>query len=190
MTTAELTWSLKDDADSYVVEFSEDSLLFNSIVKTINVAPDEVPFSYTLEGQTLYSVRVKGISASGIGESKWTQTAFRTDAENIFYPVDPEDVTGNSAILKWPAASEVTNFIINPGNIDRQITPLEIEAGEATLTGLTGETTYTVISMLRVLCREDQPLAEQNSMSRVITQIWIPGLQMLQMAILLLQIKH
>ncbi len=147
MTTAELTWSLKDDADSYVVEFSEDSLLFNSIVKTINVAPDEVPFSYTLEGQTLYSVRVKGISASGIGESKWTQTAFRTDAENIFYPVDPEDVTGNSAILKWPAASEVTNFIINPGNIDRQITPLEIEAGEATLTGLTGETTYTVKMM-------------------------------------------
>lgn len=143
-TTAEITWNLKKDADSYVVEFSEDSLLFNSIVKTINVAPNEIPFSYTLEGQTLYSVRVKGVSSASLEDSKWSAVAFRTEAENIFYPIDPLDVKATSASVKWPAGSEVTKFIINPGNIERQITSEERTAGEATITGLTGETTYTV----------------------------------------------
>jgi hypothetical protein len=143
-TTAEITWKLKDDAESYVIEFSEDSLLFGSIVKTLSVAPNEVPVSVALDGQTLYSVRIKGVSAASLEDSKWTSTAFRTEAENIFYPVDPLDVKATSATLKWPAGSEVTNFMINPGNVDRPITAEEVAAGEATLTGLTGETSYNV----------------------------------------------
>lgn len=146
-TTAEITWKLKDDADSYVVEFSEDSLLFNSIIKTITVAPNEIPFSYMLEGQTLYSVRIKGVSSDDLADSKWTAKAFRTEAENILYAIDPLGVMATSATLKWPAGSEVTNFLIQPGNIERTITPEEAAAGEATISGLTGETAYTVKMM-------------------------------------------
>jgi hypothetical protein len=143
-TTAEITWNLKKDADSYVVEFSEDSLQFGSIVKSIEVAPNEVPISVALDGQTLYSVRVKGVSNASLDDSKWTATAFRTEAENIFYPIDPLDIKATSVTLKWPAGSEVTHFIINPGNVNRPITSEEIAAGVATITGLTGETTYNV----------------------------------------------
>ncbi|TNF43464.1 MAG: DUF4957 domain-containing protein, partial [Bacteroidetes bacterium] len=143
-TTAEITWSQKDDAESYVVEFSEDSLQFSSIVKTLNVAPNEIPISVPLDGQTLYSVRVKGVSSAGMEDSKWTAAAFRTEAENIFYPVNPSDVGATSTTLKWPAGSEVTHFIIDPGNVNRPVKPEEIAAGIATITGLTGETTYNV----------------------------------------------
>ena len=144
MTTVELNWDLRDDADSYVVEISEDSLEFSSIIKTVNVARNEVPVSITLDGQTQYSARVKGVSDSGIDDSKWTMIAFKTDAENIFETLDPENIKATSVTLNWLAGSDVTNFIINPGNTDRPITDQEKADGEATITGLTGETEYTI----------------------------------------------
>lgn len=145
MTTAELKWDTKSDADSYVVEISEDSLAFTNIIKTVTVAPDEIPYSVLLEGQTLYSVRVKGISESGLGESKWAESAFRTSAENIFAPLAGEDIKATTVSLNWPAGSEVTNFIITPGDINRTITDQEKAEGIATISGLSGETKYTVV---------------------------------------------
>lgn len=146
-TTVELTWRLKEDAEHYIVEFSEDSLLFNTIIKTVEVSPDGLPFSYTLEGETQYSARVKGVSAGNLEDSKWVQIAFKTDAENILLPLAGDDIKATTVIIKWPAGSDATRFVINPGNIERAITPQEIAAGEATITGLTGETTYTIRMM-------------------------------------------
>ena len=54
-TTVELAWTLGKDASSYVIEFSEDSLKFTAIVKTVTVAPDKIPYSIVLDGQTQYS---------------------------------------------------------------------------------------------------------------------------------------
>ncbi len=144
MTTAELSWEVRPDAASYIVEFSEDSLEFNNIVASETVMPDEIPFSYRLAGETLYSARIKGVSNKGIEDSKWTEIVFRTDAENILYPLEDGDVQAKSAIIKWPAGEEATHFVINPGNINRPITAEEIAAGEATITDLTGETEYNV----------------------------------------------
>jgi hypothetical protein len=144
MTTAELTWDTKADASSYMVEISEDSLAFTHIVKTIKVLPTEIPYSIVLDGQTLYSARVKGISDSGLGESKWTAVAFKTAAENIFSPLVDADIQATSVTVKWPAGSDVTNFIITPGNINRAITTQEKADGMAIITGLTGETAYTI----------------------------------------------
>ncbi len=144
LTTVELSWTVSDNVDHYVVEFSEDSLLFNSIVKTVEVAPDEVPFSQLLDGETQYSARIKGVSAEGLEDSKWSAIAFKTDPENIFYALADGDVKATTAVLKWPAGSEVTHFLIMPGNIERTITTEEKAAGEAEITGLTGETSYTV----------------------------------------------
>jgi len=143
-TTVELAWTLGKDASSYVIEFSEDSLKFTAIVKTVTVAPDKIPYSIILDGQTQYSARIKGVSASGIPDSKWATIAFKTDAENIFSTVAGTDIQATSVTLKWPAGSDVTNFLITPGNIQRTITASEKAAGVATITGLTGETDYTV----------------------------------------------
>ena len=142
-TTAEISWVLRSDAESYVVEISEDNLLFTNIVKTATVNPSEVPYSVPLEGETQYSVRVKGVS-SATADSKWLATTFMTQAENILLPVAPNDIKATSATVKWPAGSDVTNFIITPGNVNRAITSSEKAAGAAIITGLTGETTYNV----------------------------------------------
>ena len=144
MTTAEISWNLRDDADSYVVEISEDSLLFNTIVRTVEVAPDEVPVSIVLEGQTQYSARVKGVSNGGVADSKWAEVAFKTDAENIFAPLAGEKITANSVTINWPAGESADKFVILPGNTERVITADEIAAGEATITGLNSETEYTI----------------------------------------------
>ncbi|MFA5328233.1 MAG: DUF5123 domain-containing protein [Prolixibacteraceae bacterium] len=145
MTTAEITWDTKSDAESYVLEISKDSLQFNNIVETITVTPDQIPYSVLLDGQTVYSARIKGVSNSGIADSKWAVTAFKTDAENIFAPLAGENIKATSVILNWPAGSDVTNFLITPGDVNRTITDQEKADGMATITGLTGETTYTVL---------------------------------------------
>lgn len=146
-TTAEFVWDTKTDAASYVVEISKDSLAFTNIVKTVTVLPTQIPYSILLDGQTLYSARVKGVSDSGIADSKWAQIAFKTAAENIFAPLLGTDIQATSVTLSWPAGSDVTNFIINPGVINRAITDQEKADGKATITGLTGETLYTVLLM-------------------------------------------
>ncbi len=144
MTTIELTWDLRDDAAQYVVEFSEDSLAFNSIIRTVTVMPDELPLQETFDGQTRYSARVKGVSGEGLSDSKWSAVTIMTDAENIFLPIQDGDIDALEATLRWQANSDVTHFVIIPGNTQREITDGEKEDGVATLTGLTGDTDYTV----------------------------------------------
>jgi hypothetical protein len=147
LTTIELTWNIRDDADHYVVEFSEDSLLFTSIVRTVEVMPDELPLQELFDGATTYSARVKGISASGAADSKWSVVTIKTDAENIYLPIQDGDIDATTATLRWAPNSDVTNFIINPGNTSRTITADEKIAGIAIIDGLTGDTDYTVALM-------------------------------------------
>jgi len=143
-TTAEIAWDTKADADSYVVEISEDSLAFTNIVKTITVTSEEIPFSILLDGATRYSVRIKGVSKTGLADSKLSAIVFKTDAENIISPLAGVDIQGSSVTIKWPAGSEVSHFLIIPGNVERIITDQEKVAGVATIIGLTGETAYSV----------------------------------------------
>ncbi|WP_160118557.1 DUF4957 domain-containing protein [Chryseotalea sanaruensis] len=144
LTTIELTWDLRDEAVEYVVEFSEDSLEFTSIIRTVTVSPDDLPLQEVFDGETRYSARVKGIGANGFGESNWATVTIMTAQENIFLPVIDGDIAATTATLRWPAGSNVTSFLINPGAISRAITEDEKAAGIATITGLTGETNYTV----------------------------------------------
>jgi hypothetical protein len=143
-TTIELTWELRADAEEYVVEFSEDSLKFNTIIKTATVQRDELPYQAVFDGGTRYSARVKGVGAD-IGDSNWIGVTIMTDQENIFLPVQDGDIEAVSATVRWPANSDVTNLIINPGGVDRPITDNEKIAGSAIVTGLTGETDYTIL---------------------------------------------
>ena len=144
--TAELTWDLSDSASSYVVEISQDSLEFNSIIKTVEVAPDEIPVSITLEGEEQYSARVKGVSSS-LEESKWATVVFETDAENIFNTLADGSIGKTQVMVTWPESSEVTHFIISTDGADdvrRDITEAEVAAGEATITGLAFGTDYGI----------------------------------------------
>lgn len=147
INTIRLNWSLRDGADRYVVELHEDSLEFNNLVYTSEVLPSEATpyyqFNVALAGETVYSARVKGVSDAGKGDSNWSTTTVRTPAENIFLPLPPINVQDTYVTLLWPAGSEVTHVILNPGNINREISVGEKAAGEVTVEDLDGATTYT-----------------------------------------------
>jgi hypothetical protein len=143
-TTIELNWSPREGVSSYVVEFSEDSLLFSTIIFTDEVTADELPYRHTLSGETRYSARVKSVGSEGIEDSKWAAVTIETAAENIFKTLPGDNVQDTYATLLWNVGGDMTHFLINPGNIERPITAEEKAAGEATITGLTGSTDYTV----------------------------------------------
>jgi hypothetical protein len=107
--------------------------------------PDELPLQETFDGQTRYSARVKGVSEAGLEDSKWSAVTIMTDPENIYLPIQDGDIDALEATLRWQPNSDVTHFMINPGNAQRPITGDEKAAGIATITGLTGDTEYTIV---------------------------------------------
>jgi hypothetical protein len=143
LTTIELNWDVREGVDYYIVEYSEDSLEFNTIIRTMEVTADDLPFQQLFDGETRYSARVKAVT-DGVDDSNWTAVTIETAQENIFLAIQDGDIAATEATLRWTPNSEVTHVIINPGNVQRTITAEEKEAGVATITGLTGETEYTV----------------------------------------------
>jgi hypothetical protein len=139
-----LNWTPVRGAEEYTVEFSEDSLQFGAIVQTETVTAERLPVTFVMSGETQYSVRVKA-TAADIADSKWAMAAFKTDAENIFQPINLSDIEATQVTVRWPAGSEATDLVVNPGNITRPVTAGERENGYATITGLASETTYTVV---------------------------------------------
>lgn len=153
-------WNSVKDADSYVIEvFDNGDLNFDGTpVITIQDITSNGTLSnpYTiqgLEGETGYSVRIKAVSAS-IADSKWSSGTVKTNTEQIFLPIDSEELKATEVILRWTAGETATQIVLtaldkdgNPvGNdIIHTITNEEIAAGAATITGLTGETSYSAV---------------------------------------------
>lgn len=143
MTTLELTWQSYGDPDAFVVEISE-SEDFGSVLATHTVGADELPFQISLEGETLYHARVKAVKESS-HDSKWVATSITTDAEQIFLSSQDGDIKATEVTVRWPEGSEVTHLVINPGGTERPISDEERASGIAVISGLTGQTEYTLI---------------------------------------------
>lgn len=139
----ELNWTVSENVNSYIVEFSKDSLDFDNIVRTVEVNPNELPVLVPLESETLYSVRVKAISDRGLDDSSWAVTTTRTLTEQIFIEGEDGDIKATEAVLRWVPNSDVTEISFSPGDITYTITSEDKAAGTATVTGLTSETDYT-----------------------------------------------
>ncbi|WP_031426194.1 DUF5123 domain-containing protein [Flavimarina sp. Hel_I_48] len=139
----ELNWTINENANSYIVEFANDSISFDNIVKTVEVNPDEVPVLVPLESETFYSIRVKAISDRGLDDSSWANARAQTLTEQLFLEGDPSDIKAREALFRWVPDSDVTEINISPGDISHTITPEEETSGMATVTDLTPETDYT-----------------------------------------------
>jgi hypothetical protein len=140
-TTVTFTWATSKTAENYVLEISESST-YTPIAHTATIAPANVPYTVVLDGETKYYARVKAIS-SVANDSKWAEVSFQTDPENIILAKVDGDIQATTAIVRWPANSNVTHLLITPGDIRRDISAAEKAAGLATISGLAGETTYT-----------------------------------------------
>lgn len=149
-TNAELNWDVKTGIDHYVVEFSADDATFGTIFKSVDVKPEKLPVTIALEGETVYSIRVKAVSATGLEDSKWSFATATTLTEQILLPSIPGDLKSKEVTFRWPSNSavtkiEITGPISNPGPIVRVITAQEKIDGIAIVTGLTAETSYTAV---------------------------------------------
>lgn len=149
-TNVRLSWSEVKGASSYNIEvFENDSLTFaGSPVRTISdVTAADLPYTISkLEGDMKYSARVQAVGEN-ISESKWSGVYFKTDTEQIFETIGEDDLEATTATLRWTAGEAATEIVLTKENetdeIIHQVTADEIAAGAATVTGLTGETTYT-----------------------------------------------
>ncbi|WP_338407102.1 DUF4957 domain-containing protein [uncultured Flavobacterium sp.] len=144
-TIVELNWTAKDNVDHYVVEFSADDPDFNTVFKTIEVTADQLPIQVALEGETVYSIRVKAISLTGLEDSKWAIAIATTLTEQLMLPSESGDIKALEATFRWVPNSNVTKIVVNPGAITHDITPQEKIDGIAIVTGLTSETAYTAL---------------------------------------------
>lgn len=143
-TAVRLTWTAIGGAKAYRAEIFETEDFSGTAVKTVDsITVDKLPYTITgLAGETKYYARVRALG-SGNEDSKWVTASFTTDAEQIFKEVDLTKLTANSVTLNWPVGEIATSLTLAPGNITRNVTAAEIAAGEVTISGLTGETTYT-----------------------------------------------
>lgn len=145
-TAVRLEWTEVNNAVSYTIEVfdNEEENFDGAAIKTISgVTFDQTPYDVTgFDGETDYSVRVKAVGED-IADSKWVSATFKTDPEHIFYDLVPEEITAFTVVLRWPAGEFATSIVLSPGDITHVVTSDEIDAGVATLTGLTSETAYT-----------------------------------------------
>ena len=141
-TIVELNWTTNENIDHYVVEFSADDPNFTTIFKTVEVTADELPIQVQLEGLTEYAIRVKAVSSTGLVDSTWAIGSATTLSEQLLFPFSPGDIGYNQATFKWEAGVNVTQIVVQPGDVTHDITPQEKTDGIAVVTGLTGDTQY------------------------------------------------
>jgi hypothetical protein len=146
-TDLELSWNANGAIDEYIIEIFQDSLLFAGDPVATDIIDDipssgRISFTQSLAGDTRYSARLKAVVA-GKPESTWATITERTNPEQIFL-LGSEIAEDTYATVFWIAGSQVTNFLIVPGNIVRPISSSEKAAGEAIIEGLSGATDYTV----------------------------------------------
>lgn len=164
-TSVQVNYTKVINATSYVFEFSEDSLLFNNIVRVDTILSDTLtPYKtddsnlskveyrtwFTgLKGVTKYSVRMKAVSKSVGRESGYVSFFFQTPEEQIFTKSSAEI---DKVTLYWTPVQSLTHMtlwernekgeLINPK--DYPMSQEILAANELTINGLVGGTGYTV----------------------------------------------
>jgi hypothetical protein len=142
-TSVRLEWKEVKKAQHYNIEVHQNATenYTGTPFKTVTgILYDQLPYIIPgFAGETTYSVRVQAVG-EGISDSKWTSTTFTTNAEQILFPVNPEEITATGVTIRWPAGETATTITFTPGDITHTVTAGEIAAGVAVITGLASET--------------------------------------------------
>lgn len=142
---ARVDWAPHENVETYTLEVFEGEMAFDgTAVRVIEgITASEIPYDIKeLEGETRYSVRIKAV-ATGETDSKWVGATFMTAQEDISLPFVDGDVKATEITFRWIPGREITQIKLVPGDIVHAVTAEEIDAGSATLDGLTGSTNYT-----------------------------------------------
>ena len=158
-TAVQLQFGGVMDATKYVFEFSEDSLLFNEIVRTVEIQANTlIPYEDAtaivekrfrvwfedLKGTTQYSVRIKAVSETKNLESGYSQLSFFTPDEQIITGVFPRL---GAVTFTWTPGLEVTHIVCtNQANSETStfnLADIDKIEGQTTLTTLLPGATYS-----------------------------------------------
>jgi hypothetical protein len=159
-TSVKLTFSKVNEATAYVIEFSEDSLQFSNIVKTVQVSIDTLTADAgttnkysllvtNLKGGSRYSARLKSVTVGAeVPVSKYDVVTFLTKSEQIFKGIITSEKTDMSVILHWDATGANITHIVLTSLTDAttntyQLTDADKMASLKLFDGLKGSTTYT-----------------------------------------------
>ena len=140
------TWTAVGDG-LYVLEVSRDSLLFSTDLQVFEVDGQVEYKVEDLYSLTMYSARVKAISANPeIDDSGYQEITFTTGQENIFYSVADGDIGTNSVLLKWGNGKDVSHIVISATGVDDRMVTLSNDdksAREKLIEELNPGTAYT-----------------------------------------------
>ena len=161
-TSIEIGYTKVVNATDYIFEFSEDSMLFQNITRTVTIKADTLtPFAESttqmkteyrtifedLKGVTKYSVRMKAISSISGRQSGYVSFFFQTPEEQIFTKATPEI---DNVTLTWTPVKSLTHLVIserdeNDGLSNPREIPLTqemVDACSIVVSGLVGGTGY------------------------------------------------
>lgn len=152
----ELSWDAMDKATSYTVEVYQGETAEGTPVFTQEgINTDTYTVKAGLLGETDYYVQVKAVG-EGINDSKWVGLTITTDAEQIFTAVNADEITHNSAIIRWTdgmmtspdagntvTATPTTNE--SAATINYTVTSTDVANGYITIEGLTQDTQYQAV---------------------------------------------
>jgi hypothetical protein len=141
ITKVTLDWIAAKDIDHYVVEIYQGiDFAPASLIHSVDVPGDIVTYSYVLPaGDTQFSARVKAISSlSGVTESKWILTGFKSAPENLFTGYESIMTGIGECTVRWLPGSVATGLLFVSGGteIPYALSAGEIADGEKMLTGV------------------------------------------------------
>lgn len=152
---ATFRWTPTAGATSYVLQiFEDDNLEFKGEPRLViaGISGSEIP--YTVDGliyDTDYSARIMAVDDNDEKRnSKWSEVAFHTNAQQIFKSVANADIADRSVVMHWPEGEAVTTIVAVKAETGdtvtvKQLSESEIEAGSAMVDGLEPSTKYEVL---------------------------------------------
>ncbi len=144
-TQVTLSWSEIENAESYTLQISKDSLDFsNAIIDTVITNGHQ--FIQEMEGKITFHARVRANSTDTTKNSKFNQISFKTPAENLFEGYTSEMIAWETIQLNWTAAANVTDIKITDLNNSatvEHLTTEQIANGQLTISNLP-KSTYTI----------------------------------------------
>ena len=151
------SWDLVTGSDQFALQIAKDTCVYTNSdgslranAKEYLVKADEVPYGVKLEPDQKYFFRVQAqVSDNSKDFSKWSEYVDTIATYAVRSNLNPKvtERTATSITISWDIDAEVTHILYTPrdGSQSRyDLTPEDITAAKATVSGLTASTNYTV----------------------------------------------
>jgi len=154
-TQATLTWVASNNAISYTLQISTDSLDYSKNKKLVDTTMTQLSFVQEFAGATKYYARIKANAVDTVKNSKFNATlSFKTPSENIFDGFGTSNNTGKiysaymnnvkTLDIKWAPKMNVTHLILLSADGATKdsvlISAAEAAAGEKIVSNLSNST--------------------------------------------------